>query len=313
MKVSADRDAGRRQREFNVVLAPGTNDFMACALSADRIESPSAFVTVVRRAPTPQFTLHLLAVGINRYLNSRYNLNYGRPDAEAFVRLLTQHGRGIYRAIRTYEVHDADATRANVAARLADVADSASEDDVFVFYYAGHGVMSEGSPAVPPDFYLAFHDVTQLYGRDELLRERGLSAGELKEWCTRIPAQKQLLILDACQAGGAVDTFAFRGAAEQKAIAQLARSVGIIVLASSGTEQFASEFEELGHGGFTYALLEGMQGHADGGRRPDGKITVKELEAYIGDKVPEITRRFRGTPQFPNSYARGNDFPLVVP
>ena len=75
-----------------------------------------------------------------------------------------------------------------------------------------------------------------------------------------IPAQKQLFILDACQSAGALEIVANRGAAEEKAIAQLARSTGSHWLTSAGSDQFASEFGTLGHGVFTYALLQGLQG-----------------------------------------------------
>ena len=51
------------------------------------------------------------------------------------------------------------------------------------------------------------------------------AAKELQEFSTKIPAQKQLYILDACQSAGALDAVAMRGAAEEKAIAQLARSM----------------------------------------------------------------------------------------
>lgn len=102
-----------------------------------------------------------------------------------------------------------------------------------------------------------------------------------------------------------------RGASEEKAILQLARSAGVVVMASTGTEQFATEFAQLGHGAFTYTLLKGLDGEADGSPK-DGKITVKELEAYLGDKLPEITKQYRGAAQYPNSYARGQDFPIGV-
>jgi uncharacterized caspase-like protein len=47
---------------------------------------------------------------------------------------------------------------------------------------------------------------------------------------------------------------------EEKAILKLTRSVGIIILAATGTEQVAAEFAKLGHGVFTNALLEGLSG-----------------------------------------------------
>ena len=120
-----------------------------------------------------------------------------------------------------------------------------------------------------------------------------------------------MIVLDACQSGGAVETFSMRGATEQKAILQLARSAGLVVMASTGTEQYATEFQALGHGVFTYALLQGMQGGADGGLK-DGKITVKELDAFINDQVPVLTQKHKGQAQYPNSYLRGQDFPIVI-
>jgi uncharacterized caspase-like protein len=131
------------------------------------------------------------------------------------------------------------------------------------------------------------------------------------ELSKEIKAQKQLFVFDACQSGGAMQAFAMRGAAEEKAMAQLARSAGIVVLSASGTEQFATEFNDLGHGTFTYALIEGLQCQADGGTK-DRKITVNELKAWIEDRVPELTEKYKGTAQYPTGYSRGQDFPIVI-
>ena len=104
---------------------------------------------------------------------------------------------------------------------------------------------------------------------------------------------------------------AMRGAAEERAIAQLARSTGTYWLTASGSEQFATEFAALGHGLFTYTLLEGLSGKADGGTM-DKKITVKELSAYLNDRVPELSEQHKGQAQYPTSYGFGQDFPIVV-
>ena len=69
-------------------------------------------------------------------------------------------------------------------------------------------------------------------------------------------------------------------------------------------------FRELGHGIFTHAFLKGLQGEADARARSDGKVTVRELMAHIEDTIPELTREHHGTAQYPNGYARGQDFPL---
>ena len=155
------------------------------------------------------------------------------------------------------------------------------------------------------------HDVTQLYGQDDALAQKGLSANELQQFSKDIKAQKQLFILDACQSAGAIEQIvAARGAAEEKAISQLARATGTHWLTASGSEQFASEFTQLGHGTFTYVLLEALSGKADKGG--DKKITVKELDAYLQEQVPELTAKYKGTPQYPASYGFGNDFPIGV-
>jgi uncharacterized caspase-like protein len=83
------------------------------------------------------------------------------------------------------------------------------------------------------------------------------------------------------------------------------------VLASAGSEQFAIEFKSLGHGLFTYVLLDAIGGSADGAPL-DGKITIYELKSYLDDQVPEYTKKFKGIRQYPQSYSGGNDFPLAI-
>ncbi|HEY6950835.1 MAG TPA: caspase family protein, partial [Bacteroidota bacterium] len=299
-------------KSYQVSLLPGMNTFRAVAFNRERTESNPDEITVELKAAQAASDLYLFVVGINEYENTKYNLNYGKSDAMAFGNAVAAKSKTIFRKVVQYQLYDDQATRLGIEATFRTIAASAKPQDAFVFYYAGHGVMSEGSEAEPSDFYLIPSDVIRLYGDDALLASKGISAALLKTFCTTIKAQKQLVVLDACQSGGAVASFATRGASEERAIMQLARSAGMVLLASTGTEQFATEFSSLAHGVFTYALLQGLNGEADGGNPKDGKITVKELEAYLNDRVPELTKKYRGTAQYPNSFARGQDFPLGV-
>ena len=61
----------------------------------------------------------------------------------------------------------------------------------------------------------------------------------------------------------------------------------MVLLAATSSDQYAAEVQQLGHGLFTYALLDGLAGKA----ASDGKVTVKRLEAWLNDAVPELTRR----------------------
>lgn len=295
---------------YYIPLLPGMNELHATAFNRDRTESNPFEITIERRSLEASSNLYVLAIGINKYKNSNYTLKYARPDAEAFEKAIEQSGKSIFKQIFKYELYDADGVRGNIESIIQKITAEAKPEDAFILYYAGHGVMSEGDEKKASEFYLIPHDVTKLFGDEEGLAAKGISANQLKEFCTKIKAQKQVIVFDACQSGGAVETFSNRGAANEKAILQLARSAGLVVLSATGTEQFAAEFKQLGHGVFTFALLKGLGGEGDGNQ--DGKITVKELEAFLNDRVPELTKKYRGTAQYPNSYARGQDFPIGV-
>ena len=311
LTVEDDKLDQKKSLTFEVQLSDGENHFRAIALNSQRTESRPDEIVVANNFVKPTTaentgtTLHLVVVGINQYKNPKYNLNYATADATAFRLAVERYSTGLYAKVNAVFIGDAQATKAGIAAALEQVKAQAQPKDVFIFYYAGHGVMNENK-----QFYIVPHDVTQLYGADEALAQKGLSSAQMQQFSKEIKAQKQLFILDACQSAGALDNVALRGAAEEKAIAQLARATGTHWLTASGSEQFAAEFKQLGHGTFTYVLLEALSGKAD--KAGDRKITVKELDAYLQEVVPELTAKFKGTPQYPASYGFGNDFPIGI-
>jgi len=172
-----------------------------------------------------------------------------------------------------------------------------------MFYYAGHGSMVDNS------FYFIPSDNVSLYQPEKLAAE-SIRDETMQEKFRNISALKQLVILDACQSGGSTEVLARRGAMEEKAMAQLSRSSGVHVLAAAGSQQYASEVENLGHGLFTYAILQALEGGADGAPR-DGNVTVYELKAYINDQVPELSREHKGSLQWPYTFSVGHDFPIL--
>ncbi|HRI21011.1 MAG TPA: caspase family protein, partial [Panacibacter sp.] len=312
--VVEDDNKKSLSKSFTVKLAPGINNFKAVALNTQRTESQpdetDVNYTPAKNIPVPpansDVTLHLLVIGINNYKNTKYNLNYAKADATSFKEEMEQNGGGIFNKTKVYFITDADAMKANIETTFSKITAEAKPQDIFIFYYAGHGVMSVDTDK---EFYIVPYDVTQLYGAEGALAQKGISAKELQDFSKNIPAQKQLFILDACQSAGALDAVAMRGAAEEKAIAQLARSTGTHWLTASGSEQFATEFSQLGHGVFTYALLQGLLGGAANG---DKQITINELKAYLEIQVPELTQKYKGTAQYPASYGYGNDFPVMI-
>jgi uncharacterized caspase-like protein len=79
-------------------------------------------------------------------------------------------------------------------------------------------------------------------------------------------------------------------------------------MAASGSSETAKEFGELGHGVFTYSLLQALKGKAVMNKM----ITVNGLKNYLQEIVPELVKKYGSSGQYPASYGFGNDFPLEV-
>lgn len=307
VRSSAQQAGDTLTRTYQVDLVSGRNTFVASAFSTGRVESQGHRVTVTFEGVPRMATLYVVAVGINKYKESQLDLNYARADAESVSALLQKKAATLFADIFITELYDENATKIAITGALKEVARRAKPQDVFLFYYSGQATitaMESGS-----QFYLLPHEITSITNV-ELLKEVGLSAPQLAGYFSHIVALKQVLILDAGEAGSSVEAFAQREGmhTEEKALAQLARSAGIHVLASPA---FAGEFQELGHGIFTYVLLEGLKGGADGAP-DDGMITINELKAYLDDQVPLLTEKYVGEAQWPSTHSRGQDFPVVV-
>ena len=297
-------------RSYAVEMINETNEFKVKVINYQKIESRQDVFTIEYAGDAiATSSLHILAIGINKYKNEGYNLNYAQSDAASVVDKLIANGGSIFKNINRFELYDEEATKENITKSFKAIASRAKPEDVFVFYYAGHGTIDEENDN---EYYLVPTDVTKLYGDSKQLQAKAVSSAELKSLLTEVKSQKQMILMDACHSGGALKNLSVRSAAaDEKAIVQLARSSGVVVLASSGTKQFATEFEELKHGVFTYALMEALDGAAD--RNGDNKLTVSEIKLFITERVPDLTKKYGGTAQYPTTYETGNDFPISIP
>ena len=193
------------------------------------------------------------------------------------------------------------ASKAGIVSTFEKIKNSAKPEDVFVFYYAGHGYIHPSDK----EFYLVSSDVAD--GNESLLKN-GISAEELQTFAIDIPAQKQLFIMDACQSAGAFEKMLQHDGDQQKSLAVIARRTGTHWMAASGSTETAKEFGELGHGVFTYSLLEALKGKAV----KNNMITVKSLKNYLQLIVPELVKKYGGNNQSPASFGFGNDFPVEM-
>ncbi|TAH24791.1 MAG: hypothetical protein EAZ07_08735 [Cytophagales bacterium] len=289
---------------FNIVLQAGLNEIQITGYSKGRVESKHYHKTIYFQNEDKKGNCYIFAVGINQYKNPALNLNYALADANDFLQKVSSQTAPLFKEIKQFSLYDGEATKKNILEQLVNITNLINPEDVFIFFYAGHGSM------LNDNFYFIPTDATRLYDEASLNTE-AIYAGEMQEILQNIKALKQLMVIDACHSGASAELLAMRGGGEEKAIAQLSRSAGVHILASAGSEQTAGEFKTLGHGIFTYALLNALDGEADGAPK-DGKITVYELKSYLDDKVPELTQIYKNTSQYPHTFSKGNDFPLVI-
>lgn len=304
--VSVTADAVvRKQRTlpFHIRLIQGENNLKAVAISTARIEGKSAELRMTFNGPQKQAVLHLIAVGINQYQNSALNLNFAQPDAAGILKFFSASSSSLFRTVKITELFNNGATKTELLTKLQSLKGTAPEDVVIV-YLAGHG------ESVGADWYFLPHEVVYPE-RPEEIRQKGISSQEIKDLVMQIGAKKVLLLMDACKSGFALQAFSARGVDERQALAQLARANGVHIVAASTKDQFASEVKELGHGVFTYTLLEGLQGQADGSPK-DGIVTVRELLAFVEARLPELSLKFKTERQYPVAESRGMDFPIAA-
>lgn len=281
-------------------LAQGNNEFRLVALSRDRIESRPAKVKVSYTGAERKSVLHVVAVGISSYKNPSLNLNYGVADAKGLVSYFEKQPKTLYRDVVIHTLYDTQASKDGILAVLDELKNTNPEDAV-VIYLAGHG------DTLGETWYFMPYDVRYPEREDEV-RSRGLSSNDINDRIKNIGAQKVLMLVDACKSGAAM--VAMRGFEDRKSLMRVARAAGVHVVAAAGKEQFAAEITQLGHGLFTYTLLEGLSGKAD--RKSSKVVTVRNLTNYIEDELPELSENYKGVAQFPVVDSRGMDFPVAV-
>ena len=309
------RGGANKPLTFDVDLVPGDNVLRAEADSTDNVTSVADQMRVVLEGATARPVLHVLAVGVNQYDDSNFNLGFARPDADALTRFFETAGVKLFAEVKTTRLFDRDATRDGIRRELARLAREVRPEDVVVVYLAGHGV------GLDQQFYFLPHDMRRETDEESSIRKYGMAAPELGAALRTIRALKQIMILDTCNSEAALPIVAkavsFRslGPAEQKAMAALARTQGVHLLAASTRQQFAAEVQALGHGVLTYSLLSGLgaKGAPEAAAQADGTVTVLSLLQYVNQRVPELTERHhRGHRQYPVSVSVGQDFPLGV-
>ncbi len=267
--------------------------FMATVLGSTKAESTEG------RQPQQWAVL----IGVQRYDDSRLNLEYTDGDALAIKDVLCQRA-GIPESHTLVMTDQSDEpqkpTLANIRRAVPQLLEKAGPEDRVVIFFSGHGHPVEGETyLIPRDF------------RVSTAAKTGLPARELREALTKCRAKTKFLILDCCHAAGTkdVEEAGLDAAAVAKAI--LPKPVeGCMVLASCRADEKSREWPERKHGVFTYWLCRALEGGAD--KDGNGQVTADEVYQYTYDRVKDTSIQVFHAQQHPAMYPVDSGFPVVL-
>jgi uncharacterized caspase-like protein len=232
---------------------------------------------------------------------------FGAHNLELFFRQQSEHD-GPYQHIRVWNgIYDGHATRQAIRDRFSELSETIKEDDVVLLFISGHGFV----PAGQEMFYFAPYD---LKGPDpEEQRRTALSTAMIAEAIRNIPARRVVLIIDACQSGGAIESLA--KIAEIKAmgpsdlvdqpIEARKQRIGIYVITATTPLQEAVQSSESRNDPVVSALLGAFESVND-----DGEARIRDVVRYLQAQIPLLSAH-AGERHTPMVIQMGVDFPLA--
>jgi hypothetical protein len=199
-------------------------------------------------------------VGVSDYPGSDDDLAYTADDARRIAAALERgggmgSGSGIV-------LTDADATVANVRRAIQDVGARLGPDDVFVFFFSGHGsrVPRSAPERADPD---ALDETIEMY-------DGPITDNEFSELLSLVPARVSLVVLDACFSGGfAKDVISAPG------------RMGLFSSEEDVTSQVAAKFRA---GGYLAQFVADAVGEGLADADGDNALTAIELSQYLHER-----------------------------
>lgn len=246
------------------------------------------YVVTMQQGAAPQVSagasarrVYAVMVGISDYPGAGNDLPLTAEDARKLQQALARQGA---LAEESVTLIDSQATRAGLQQAFQQVAAAAGPDDLFVFFYSGHGSQQRGRiSATEPD------------GKDETIElyDGTVTDDDLAQLLTQVRTRTTLVILDSCFSGGFARDVVSRP--------------GVMGLFSSEEDLTSSVAEKFQAGGFlSHFVQTGLSGEADENR--DRVITAGELSAYVRREFAEEVRDVSSVTQ---EGQRNYQFPVV--
>ncbi|HLX91284.1 MAG TPA: caspase family protein, partial [Puia sp.] len=248
--------------------------------------------------PATSANVYLVIAGVSKYKGKDLRLNYAAKDAADFSAVITAAARKLFDIDGTEHVHPylfltdslaRQPLKRNIASVVDTISRLARAQDILLVFFAGHGLMEPNKKT----YYVLTSDAAD-FNISGIEDQVAVSTDELNQWSSRIKANKQVLILDACSSGQVISnlsTLFNRGdvpADQQRALEELKDKTGLYILCASASGQAARESGLYNQGLLTYALLSGIKfGEA---MKNDKFIDVSMWFNFASQEVRKLAR-----------------------
>jgi len=296
----ASRSAGGRTI-LEVPVEDGTNEILITGRNEFGYVTERGVTALSRKrsADEKKGKLYVVAVGVEEYpllpsdCNGRScDLDYPVDDAAEFLRVVAERTAPLYQGMEALVMVNRDALdenperaalverlagdRAildpdsrNVADEIVDFLDLPGPDDTTIVFVAGHGIN------IDEDYYFIPTDGRKQDG-DRWRRSSLVDWSDIQKAVERAKGRR-IMVLDTCHAANAFNPRLEKEAADAR----------IVVFSATAANNTAQELPDLGHGVFTYSLIEGLKGAAN--NRGDG-VRVFGLVDYVSVEVERLSR-----------------------
>ena len=217
----------------------------------------------------PTGKTHVILIGVSDYKDFP-QLDYSDDDAQLMKEYLSTWSDV---SIKTF-INDQAVSKDSIGAEIdMTLNNEAEEGDLVIIYFSGHG---DVDPKYN-DGYLLLGSAQKPSAKTYRFNQ-ALSMNDLEDMMNYAAkgGVNVLLITDACKSGAILNA---RDANQR----MLEIGSNTVSLVSCGPQESSYESSVLENGIFTFYLVQGLSGLADG--NGDKKITYRELERYLEDNV----------------------------
>ncbi|ALG68264.1 caspase family protein [Beggiatoa leptomitoformis] len=220
--------------------------------------------------------LYVLVVGVNQYQDTNLtSLRFADNDANAFAQAIQAQEGKLYKKVNVKLL--INPLRDEITQGLTWIETQTTSRDTAIIFLSGHGIKDTNGR------YYFLPQNAQLTD----LKTTGITRNDIRDTLSTT-AGKRILFLDSCHAGQVMSNKGIKAGDVNQLSNELADAEnGIVVFTASTGRQTSVEIEELGHGVFTKAILDGLQGLAD--YDGDRKISLSELDMYITQRVKKLS------------------------